>query len=179
MTPDVDLMLATLERALAVSVVPGATTASAREEAALALLFSRWVREVLDPLPAIERASLRDCAETLADVAAVLERSAHPAAAITREAAAEVIGADASASERRAEIRRRRSALGLVLREVRDSGDAALADDVRLRLFDLGWREIERERAFGKPAGVDPESPSLPRLEDLARRGNDTEKGSP
>ena len=172
MTPDLDLMLATVERALAAAILPGASNASAKEEASLAILFTRWMREVLDHLPAAERASHRDCRAALGEIAARVEAEASSAAAreLAREAGREAASGDAAApAALRAETRRAKALLGRVLRELRSSGDGALANQVRARLFDLGVAEIERERAFGRPTGLDPDWRSLPSLADLVR----------
>src|SRR5947208_12224661 len=68
MTPNLELMLETIERALAVAILPAAGNASAREEASLAILFTRWIRDVVDHVADAERASYRDCRATLAAV---------------------------------------------------------------------------------------------------------------
>lgn len=169
MTPDLDLMLATLERALATAVLPGGGNAAAREEASLAILFSRWIREVLDDVLEAERASLRDCRAALDEIAAGLGGSTSATVRdLVREAAAPAAAGDDPARVR-AEARRVKALLGRILRELRIGGETALASDVRARLHDLAVREIERERAFGRPTGLDPDWRSLPTLADLVR----------
>jgi hypothetical protein len=59
--------------------------------------------------------------------------------------------------------------LGRILRALRAGGHAALANEVRARLYDLGVREIGRERAFGRASTMDPDWASIPSLADLAR----------
>jgi hypothetical protein len=151
MTPSLDLMLATIERALAVAIVPAAGNASAREEASLAILFTRWIRDVVDHLGDAERASYRDCRATLAQ--ADLEWEAEP----EPETAAEI----------RDEARKIKKRLGDLLASLRDAGDERAARVLRAALFDLGSREIERERAFGRATGLDPDAPSIPTLSEL------------
>ncbi len=171
MTPNLDLMLGTIERALATSILPSAADAAAKEEASLAILFTRWVREVLDHVPAAERSSYRECRAALDDAIARLEsRSASGSALdLVRESRISPLDADAALpAELRQATRKIKALLGRVLRTLRAEGDAALANDVRAQLFDLGLREIERERAFGRASTIDPDWPSIPSLADLA-----------
>jgi hypothetical protein len=76
---------------------------------------------------------------------------------------------DASARESARQIRIR---LGRLLKALRTERADALARVVRARLYDLGVREIDRERAFGRATRLDPDWQSLKTLADLAGRGN-------
>jgi len=170
-TPNLDLMLGTIERALATSILPSAANAAAKEEASLAILFTRWVREVLDHVPAAERSSYRECRAALDDTTARLED--HPASGsaleLVRDSRVSPLDADAALpGELRQATRRIRALLGRVLHTLRAEGNAALANDVRAQLYDLGLREIERERAFGRASTMDPDWTSIPSLADLA-----------
>jgi hypothetical protein len=169
MTPNLDLLLGTIERALEAAILPNVSNPSAREEASLALLFVRWIRDVVDDVGDAERASSRDCREALAAVTARL--AADPSSRRTlealREAHVEPLDRAAPGVLVREEARRIKSLLGLVLRTLRAEGREALARDVRLRLYDLGVREIERERAYGRASAMDPDWPSIPPLADL------------
>ncbi len=172
MTPNLELMLATIERALTTSILPTATNAAAKEEASLAILFTRWIRDVVDHLPAAERSSYRDCRAALVDAVARVEaRSASPHALdLVRESRIPPLDADgASPAELRQAVRGIKALLGRLLRALRAEGDAALANEVRARLYDLGLCEIERERAFGRASTMDPDWASIPSLADLAR----------
>ncbi len=171
MTPNLELMLATIERALATSILPSAANAAAKEEASLAILFTRWIRDVLDHVPAAERSSYRDCRAALDDATARLEDRAASGRALQwlRESSVSPLDADAaSPAELRRTTREIKALLGRVLRALRAEGDAALANEVRARLYDLGVREIARERAFGRASTMDPDWPSIPSLAELA-----------
>jgi hypothetical protein len=172
MTPNLELMLATLERALATSILPGTADAAAKEEASLAILFTRWIREVLDHMPGAERASYRDCRAALDDVTARIERHVSSGAALgcLREWRIPRLDPDeASPAELRQATREIRMLLGRLLRALRADGHGAFATEVRARLYDLGVHEIERERAFGRASTMDADSTSIPSLADLAR----------
>jgi hypothetical protein len=178
-TLSLDLMLATIERALATSILPSAMNAAAKEEASLTILFTRWIREVLDYVPAAERASYRDCRAALDDVTTRLERRASSGAALEwqRESRLSPLDVDAaSPAELRRATREIKALLGRLLRALRADGHAALANEVRARLYDLGVHEIERERAFGRASTMDPDWTSIPSLADLAR-GDDETRG--
>jgi hypothetical protein len=177
-TPNLELMLATLERALATSILPGAADAAAKEEASLAILFTRWIREVLDHMPGAERASYDDCRAALDDVTARIEKRGRsgPAVECLRESRIPRIDAGgASPAELRQTTREIRTLLGQVLRALRANRHAALATEVRARLYDLGVREIEREQAFGRASTMDPDWRSIPSLADLPR-GDDRKR---
>jgi hypothetical protein len=169
-------MLATIERALATSILPRAADAAAKEETSLAILFTRWIRDVLDHAPDAERASYRDCRDALDDVTVRLGRRPGNGAALEwlRESPIPPLDADrASPAELRQATRDIKGLLGRVLRALRAEGDAALANEVRARLYDLGLREIERERAFGRASTMDPDWTSIPPLAELARGHNE------
>lgn len=171
MTPSLDLMLETLERALATSIRPNAANAAAKEEASLAILFTHWIREVLDDVPAAERASYRECRAALEDVTARLEAPAESEASLDllRESRTPPLDPDAaSPAEIRQAARRIKSLLGKLLHTLRADGDASLANEVRARLYDLGLRELERERAFGRGSAMDPDWRSIPSLAELS-----------
>jgi len=173
MTPSLDLMLETIERALATSILPNAANAAAKEEASLAILFTRWIREVLDDVPAAERASYRDCRAALDAVTARLEARATSGAALDliRESRAGLFAPDAvPPAEIRQATRRIKALLGRLLHTIRAEGDARLANEVRVRLYDLGLRELERERAFGRGSAMDPDWRSISSLADLSAR---------
>jgi hypothetical protein len=170
-TPDLALMLETIERALAISILPGAVDAAAREEASLAILFTRWLRDVVDHVPAAERSSYRECRAALDDATARLESSPASGSALdlVRRSRTSPLDADAALpAELRDATRRIKALLGQVLQRLRAEGNAALANEVRVQLYDLGLREIERERAFGRASTIDPDWPSIPSLADLA-----------
>ena len=162
MNPKVDLMLSTIERALEVSILPNATNPSAREEASLALLFTRWIRDVIDDVAAAEGASAADCRGAWADVRKLCE--ADPAAARLVE------GESPDGATPREEAQAIKAALGRVLQGLRASCAASLAEAARARLYALGVREIERERAFGRSTRLDPEWASLKTLAELSRK---------
>jgi hypothetical protein len=169
--PNLDLMLATIERALAVSILPSAANGSAKEEASLAILFARWIREVLDYVPAAERASYQGCRAAVDDVATRLEADPanHTALDLVRDSRISLLDEDAaSPAQRRLETRKIKALLGRVLHTLRAEGKASLANDVRFRIYDLAVHEIERERAFGRASRMDPDWPSIPSLADLA-----------
>ena len=167
MTPSLDLMLATIERALEVAILPNATNASAREEAGLALLFTRWIRDVADDVGEAERASLGDCREAEDEVTKLVG-----ADAIGRRVLAAIPRDDTTEASARESARRIRVRLGRLLKALRAEHADDLAREVRARLYDLGVREIERERAFGRATRLDPDWQSLKTLADLAGRGN-------
>src|SRR5882757_7836764 len=84
MIPSLDLILGTIERALTVAILPAAGNASAKEEASLGILFTRWLRDVVDHVADAERASYVDCRSALADIGSLL--GAGPASsAVARE----------------------------------------------------------------------------------------------
>src|SRR5213080_566623 len=146
MTPNLELMLETIERALAVAILPAAGNAAAREEASLAILFTRWIRGVVDHVADAERASYRDCRATLAAVCEGL------LAAAPAEEALPVLGNAQAQSEPETAA------------SLRAAGDGEAAKVLRAALFELGSREIDRERAFGRATGLDPDAPSIPTL---------------
>jgi hypothetical protein len=171
MTPSLDLMLETIERALATSILPNAANAAAREEASLAILFTRWIREVLDYVPAAERASYRECRAALDDVTASIEARAASGdtRGLLREARTTLLDPKASPPlELRQATRTIKVLLGRLLHTLRAEGDASLAGEVRARLYDLGLREIERERAFGRASAMDPDWSSILSLAELS-----------
>jgi hypothetical protein len=170
-TPNLDLMLGTIERALATSILPSAADAAAKEEASLAILFTRWVREVLDQVPAAERSSYRECRAALDEVASRLEHDPANGSALelVRESRLSLLDADrALPAELRQATRSIKALLGRTLHTLRADGQASLANEVRARLYELGLREIERERAFGRASTIDPDWPSIPSLAELA-----------
>ncbi len=173
MTPDLELMLETIERALAVAILPAAGNASAREEASLAILFTRWIRDVVDSVSDAERASYRDCRVTLAEVFAELFAAAPAEGALIALRDAQAQSEPETASEIRAEVRKIKKLLGDLLASLREAGDGEAAKILREALFDLGSREIDRERAFGRATGLDPDTPSIPTLSELLRRSNE------
>jgi hypothetical protein len=173
MMPTIDLMLATIERALATAVLPGAGNAAAKEEASLAILFARWLRDVVDHVSAAERASYRDCRATLDEVTARLDDGAAGASARELARAARLSPLDAEATppaELRQATRQVKQLLGTLLERLRAAGHASLAADVRARLFDLGLREIARERSFGRASTMDPEWQTIASLAEQRRR---------
>lgn len=167
MTPSLDLMLATIERALTVAILPAAANASAREESSLAILFTRWIRDVVDSMADAERASYRDCRATLAAVCEGLSAAAPAAESLTALRRAEA--APATAAEVRDETRKIKKLLCDLLDSLREAGNDEAARILRAALFDLGSGEIDRERAFGRATGLDPDTPSIPTLSALLR----------
>ena len=163
MIPNLDLMLGTIERALEVAILPNATNASAREEASLALLFTRWIRDVVDDVGDAERASLRDCREAEGEVTKLLD--ADP---VGRRVLAATAGGDAPRASEREAARRIRVGLGRMLKALRADGADALACELRARLYDLGVREIDRERSFGRATRLDPDWQSIRTLSELS-----------
>ena len=163
MTPNLDLMLATIERALEVAILPNATNASAREEAGLALLFTRWIRDVADDVGEAERASLRDCREAEGEVTKLVD--ADP---VGRRVLAAIPRDDAPHANARDSARRIRVRLGQLLKALRAERAEPLAREVRAHLYDLGVREIDRERAFGRATRLDPDWQSLKTLAELS-----------
>ena len=67
-------------------------------------------------------------------------------------------------------MRKIKKLLGDLLASLRAAGDGEAAKILREALFDLGSREIDRERAFGRATGLDPDAPSIPTLSELLRR---------
>jgi hypothetical protein len=178
-TPNLELMLSTLERALTTSILPSAANAAAKEEASLAILFTRWIRAVLDDVPTAERSSYRDCRIALDDVIARLESRAAGASALAglRESRTSPLDPDAaSPAEFRQTAREIKALLGRALRALRAEGQAALANEVRARLYELGVREIERERAYGRASTMDPDGAPIPSLAELARGDNQSRR---
>jgi hypothetical protein len=169
MTPNLALMLETIERALAVAILPAAGNASAREEASLAILFVRWIRDVVDHVADAERASYRDCRATLAAVCGELLAAAPAEEALPVLRNAEAQSEPVTAVEIRNQARTIKDLLGDLLVSLRNAGDEEAAKILRAALFDLGSREIERERAFGRATGLDPDAPSIPTLSELLR----------
>ena len=165
MTPNLDLMLATIERALEVAILPNATNASAREEAGLALLFTRWIRDVADHTGDAERASLHDCREALDGVTKLLEADSAGRRVLLAMPREDETPAGARDAARQIRVR-----LGRLLKALRAERTDALAREVRARLYDLGIREIERERAFGRATRLDPDWQSLKTLAELTRK---------
>ena len=170
MIPPVDLLLSTLERALAVTILPNATNAAAKEEASLGILFVRWLRDVVDHAVDVEIASYEDCRAALAELA----DSGRAGSAL----AAELAGSRplleqpaATAAERREQTRRVKAHLCRCLRAARADGDDALARTIRRRLTSLAAREIEREIAFGRATGIDPDGAKAPSLAELIEKG--------
>jgi hypothetical protein len=171
MTPSLDLMLETIERALATSIRPNAADAAAKEEASLAILFTRWIREVLDYVPAAERASYRECRAALDDVTARIEARAASGARLDllHDSRTTLLDPEAAPpAELRQATRTIKTLLGRLLHTLRAEGDASLAGEVRARLYDLGLRKIERERAVGRASAMDPDWSSIPSLAELS-----------
>jgi hypothetical protein len=182
MIPSIDLMLATLERALSVAILPAAGNAAAREEATLGILFARWLRDVADNAVDAERASYRDCRAALADIAALVSpgRLGPGISAFSSQARAllEKPAAEAAAAVRE-ETRAAKALLVRSLRAAREDGDEA-APAIRRRLADLAARELEREIAFGKVTGIDPDGAKGPSLAEVlaAQKSQRTEASS-
>jgi hypothetical protein len=171
MIPTLDLMLGTLERALAVAVLPAAGNAAAREEASLGILFTRWIRDVVDHVADAERASCDDCRAALADAVALAAEAGGGELASFREEARAFLDRPLArtAAAVRADARLAKSLLVRSLRAARaDRSDVAPA--LRRLLADLGARELEREIAFGRITGIDPDgAEAAPLGEVLAR----------
>ena len=159
MIPSVDLMLGTLERALSVAILPAAGNAAAKEEATLGILFARWLRDVVDHAVDAERASNRDCRAALADVVSIASSGTGRAALFAFSSEARALLAKPvveQAAPAREETRLAKALLVRSLRAARADGDeCALA--IRRRLADLAALELEREIAFGKATGIDPD----------------------
>jgi hypothetical protein len=170
MIPSIDLMLGTIERALSVTILPAAGNASAKEEASLAILFTRWLRDVVDHVADAERASHDDCRTALRDVAAMLSTGRASADARSDIAAHLAAPEAATAVERRETCRRAKALLARSLRAAREDADDAAAKTIRRRLADLAARELEREIAFGRATGIDPDGEKSPPLADLVTR---------
>ena len=173
MIPSLDLLLGTLERALEVTILPSAANAAAKEEASLGVLFVRWLRDVVDHCADAERASQADCRAALADVAAIVaaHRPGASSAAVARDASQLLERpAPAELGAVREDARRAKALLSRALRAAREDGDDPMASEIRLRLAELGAREIERERAFGRATGMDPDSQTIPTLAEITRR---------
>ena len=173
MIGSIDLVLATLERALSVSVVPATTDADARQEAALGALFARWLRDVVDHAADAERASLRDSTAALGELTALASQTALPADSRAAIEAARALAGERE-PERLAEVRNRsaaaKAALARALRAARDDGDADLAARVRAILMRFADREIQRELAFARATGMDPDAATVPPLAEVLRR---------
>jgi hypothetical protein len=182
MIPSIDLMLATLERALSVAIMPAAGNAAARQEATLGILFARWLRDVADHAVDAERASYRDCRAALADVVALVSaRRRGPALSAFSSEARELLAkpsAEAAAAVRE-KARVAKALLGRALRAAREDGDDA-APAIRRLLADLAARELEREIAFGKVTGIDPDGAKGPSLAEVlaAEKAQRTEASS-
>ena len=169
MIPSVDLILATIERALTVAILPAAGNASAKEEASIGILFTRWLRDVVDHVADAERASSGDCRKALADVAGLLSSGAASSAVAVeiRSFVAEPV--PQAASQVREDARRAKSLLARALRAAREDGSDS-ANAIRRRLAELAGRELEREIAFGKATGIDPDGAKSPSLAEILRR---------
>ncbi|MBI2963106.1 MAG: hypothetical protein HYY35_05075 [Deltaproteobacteria bacterium] len=168
MTPSIDLLLDTLERALAVAILPSVGDASAKEEAALGVVVVRWLRGVVDDASAAERASQRDCRAALEEVARLLAAAAArgPAAAALLEEARAALAqpTPAGVGAVREAARQAKRLLCGALRAARSDGDGTGAVAIRARLAALAAREIARELAFGRPSGMDPDAAAVPAL---------------
>ena len=173
MIGSIDLVLATLERALSVSVVPATADADARQEAALGALFARWLRDVVDHAADAERASWRDARAALGELAALASQTSLPAGARAAIDAARALAGERE-PETLAEVRDRsaaaKAALARALRAARDDGDADLAARVRAILMRFADREIQRELAFARATGMDPDAATVPPLAEVLRR---------
>ncbi len=169
MIPSIDLMLATIERALTVAILPAAGNASAKEEAGLGILFSRWLRDVVDLAADAERASARDCRDALADVVGIAAKGKKGVAssAVASEASAHLVRPlPDRAAEVRADARAAKTLLVRALKAARADGDDAAAN-IRRRLASLAERELAREIAFGKATGIDPDGAKGPSLAEV------------
>lgn len=178
MIPSLDLMLGTIERALSVAILPAAGNASAKEEAQLGILFARWLRDVVDIAADAERASARDCRDALADVVAIASAGARGAAlsAVADEATG-LLGTPVPdrAAEVRDDARAAKRLLARALKAAREDGDPGAAA-IRRRLADLAARELEREIAFGKSTGIDPDGAKGPTLAAVIESQRDGER---
>lgn len=173
MNVPLDLVLSTLERALAVTVLPAAGNPAAKEEAGLGVLFTRWLRDVVDHAVDAERASHQDCRRALSDVAAEIGASREGAA--TGEALAEAIAIldfppPSTIAAVREETRRIKEILARAIRAAREDDDRLLAIVIRARLLALAANEIERELSFTRATGIDPDAASVTPLAELLRR---------
>ncbi|MEA2624257.1 MAG: hypothetical protein QOD06_302 [Candidatus Binatota bacterium] len=169
MTPSLDLMLETIERALAVVILPAAGNASAREEASLAILFTRWIRDVIDHAADAERASYRDCRATLGALSEELLAAGRAEGALIAARRVQAQSEPETAAGIRDDVREMKKLFGDLLASLRDAGDGEAAKTLRAALFDLGSREVQREQAFGRATGLDPDAPSIPTLSELLR----------
>jgi hypothetical protein len=173
MIGSIDLVLATLERALTVTVLPAAADADAKQEAALGALFARWLRDVVDHAGDIERASAADAGRTLGEIAAFASRA--PLGAASRAALddARALGEESppeTVAAVRDFVRRAKTALGKALHAARADGDRDLARAVRRILGDFAGREIERDLSFARATGMDPDAAGVTPLAELLRR---------
>jgi len=169
MIPSIDLMLGTLERALSVAILPAAGNAAAREEATLGILFARWLRDVADHAVDAERASYRDCRAALADVVALVSSGRRGPAVSAFSSEARDLLAKPAAEAAAAVRKEARMAKALLVRSLtaarEDCDDTAPA--IRRLLADLAARELEREIAFGKVTGIDPDGAKGPSLAEV------------
>ena len=166
MIPSLDLILGTIERALTVAILPAAGNAAAKEEASLGIMFTRWLRDVADHVVDAERASYHDCRSALGDVAGMLASGAAQTAV-----AGEIRGflgepVAEAASRVREESRRAKALLSRSLRAAREDGSDS-ARLIRRRLADLAGQELEREIAFGRATGIDPDGAKSPALAEV------------
>src|SRR5438067_2478234 len=122
MTPNLALMIETIERALAVAILPAAGNASAREEASLAILFTRWIRDVVDHVADAERASYHDCRATLTAVCEGLLAAAPAEEALPVLGNAQAQSQPETAAEIRNEVRKIKKLLGDLLGSLRAAG---------------------------------------------------------
>ncbi|MGH7821014.1 MAG: hypothetical protein ACREQ9_14720, partial [Candidatus Binatia bacterium] len=127
------------------------------------------LRDVVDHAVDAERASYHDCRGALADVVASLEAvRAGPAAAIVEREARAFLAEPAAdtASRIREHTRLAKALLVRSLRAAReDASDSAAS--TRRRLADLAGRELEREIAFGRATGIDPDGAKGPPLAEV------------
>ncbi len=169
MIPSIDLMLGTLERALSVAVVPATHNPAATEEAALGVLFTRWLRDVADQAIDAERASYRECREALADILSILSPSAPGSALYALSRRIEALLARPTperAAEVRSQTREVKALLGQALLVARRERVEALIA-IRRRLWALAGRELDRAIAFGKVTGIDPDGANGPSLAEV------------
>jgi hypothetical protein len=167
MYASIDLLLSTLERALAVAVLPGVANATAKDEAALGVLFSRWLRDVVDHAADAELASYDDGRAALADVAATIATARAGLACASELSAARALlerPPARSIAAIREESRLLKAHLCRALRAARQDQDSVLAQAIRRRLVELAAREIARDIAFGRAAGMDPDAARSPSL---------------